>query len=174
MLRESGLDALPVYLNYGQRNHAREWGALEASCKANRFSNPVNFEFPSFGKIIKSGLTDPSLRVAEDAFTPNRNLLFIVLGAAVAKSRGIRSIVIGLLAEPTTIFPDQTDTFLRAAELALIESLGSQIQIHCPLRDMAKQDVVAFARRRGISNYYSCHSGSEIPCGHCIACLEYT
>jgi 7-cyano-7-deazaguanine synthase len=174
LLRDEGLNVLPVYVNYGQRNYVREWGALEAACAFNNFPEPIHFEFPSFGSIIKSGLTDPSLRVNEDAFTPTRNLLFLVLGAAAASSKGIANIVVGLLAEPTTIFPDQTDKFLRATELVLTESLGVRMHIHCPLRDMTKQDVVRLARSRGITDFYSCHSGTETPCGKCIACLEYT
>jgi 7-cyano-7-deazaguanine synthase len=173
LLREQGLEALPVFVNYGQRNERKEWNALVSSCGANKFSDPVYFEFSSFGKIVRSGLTDASLRVLEDAFTPNRNLLFLTLGSAVAKTKGVQNVVVGLLSEPTTIFPDQTDVFLRTAETAISESLGSQIRIHCPLRDMTKKDVVLYARKHRISNYYSCHSGSDEPCGRCIACLEY-
>jgi 7-cyano-7-deazaguanine synthase len=174
LLREGGIDALPVYVNYGQRNHMREWAALSAACAFNRFPKPVSFEFPSFGAIIKSGLTDATLRVNEDAFTPTRNLLFLVLAGAVARSRGVQNIVVGFLSERTAIFADQTDRFLKATELALSESLGSRIEIHCPLRDMTKQDVLGLARARGLSDFYSCHSGTEVPCGKCVACLEYT
>jgi 7-cyano-7-deazaguanine synthase len=173
LLRESNLAALPVYVNYGHRGHEREWNALTTACKLNHFPSPVRFDFSSFGRIIKSGLTDRKLRVNEDAFTPTRNLLFLVLGAAVASSKGVRNIVIGLLAERTTIFPDQTDRFLRAAEAALSESLGSQIEIHCPLRDLTKKDVLTLASAKGLSNFYYCHSGTKVPCGKCIACLEY-
>jgi 7-cyano-7-deazaguanine synthase len=174
LLRERGVSALPVYLNYGQRNHAREWGALAAACAFNRFPEPIQFEFPSFGSIIKSGLTDRNLRVYEDAFTPTRNLLFLVLGAAIAHSKGVRNIVLGLLAERTTIFPDQSDRFLDAAAHALTESLGVPVHVHCPLRDLTKQDVLKLARSKGISDFYYCHSGTEEPCGKCIACLEYS
>jgi 7-cyano-7-deazaguanine synthase len=174
LLRERGVSALPVYINYGQRNHEREWGALSGACASYRFPKPVRFDFSSFGTIIKSGLTNATLRVNDDAFTPTRNLLFLVLGGAVASSKGIRNIVVGFLSERTAIFPDQTDRFLRATEVALAESLGTQIEIHCPLRDMTKQDVLRLARARGISEFYSCHSGTEVPCGKCIACLEYT
>ncbi len=174
LLRERGVSALPVYINYGQRNHEREWGALSGACALYRFPKPVRFDFSSFGAIIRSGLTDATLGVNDDAFTPTRNLLFLVLGGAVACSKGIRNIVIGFLSERTAIFPDQTDRFLRATEVALTESLRAQIEIHCPLRDLTKQDVLRLARARGISDFYSCHSGTEVPCGKCIACLEYT
>jgi 7-cyano-7-deazaguanine synthase len=174
LLRESNIRALPIYINYGQRNHEREWGALSAACAFHRFAEPVYFDFSCFGQIIRSGLTDATLRVNEDAFTPTRNLLFLVLGGAVAYSKGVRNIVLGFLSERTAIFPDQTDRFIRTAEVALTESLGVQIAVHCPLRDMTKQDVVKLAREKGISSFYSCHSGTEEPCGKCIACLEYT
>jgi|SRR5579859_2050757 len=174
LLRERGVSALPVYINYGQRNHDREWGALSAACEFNRFPTPVKFDFPSFGTVIRSGLTDATLRVNEDAFTPTRNLLFLVLGGAVACSKGVRNIVLGFLTERTAIFPDQTDSFLKVAQVALTESLGREMEIHCPLRDMTKQDVLQLARDRCISDFYSCHSGTDVPCGKCIACLEYT
>lgn len=174
LLRESGITALPVYVNYGQINLEREWGALSAACSFHHFPQPVRFDFPSFGGIIKSGLTDAKMRVNEDAFTPTRNLLFLVLGGAVASAKGVRNIVVGLLSERTAIFPDQTDRFLKAAENALAEALGMQIEVHCPLRDMTKQDVLTLARARRISDFYSCHSGTEVPCGKCIACLEYS
>src|SRR5580700_7922933 len=139
LLRESNIRALPIYINYGQRNHEREWGALSAACAFHRFPKPVYFDFSCFGQIIKSGLTDPTLRVNEDAFTPTRNLLFLVVGAAVAYSKGVGNIVLGFLSERTAIFPDQTDQFLRTTEAALTESLGVQIEVHCPLRDMTKR-----------------------------------
>ena len=173
LLRERGLDALPVFVNYGQRNFPREWGALVAACENGRFAKPIKFEIPAFGEVIRSGLTDPTLRVNEDAFTPNRNLLFLLLGASVAYSRGIPNIALGLLAERTAIFPDQSDQFLNTAQQALQESLGSKLGIHAPLRDLTKRDVVEIARQRKIANFYSCHAGTEVPCGKCIACLEY-
>lgn len=175
LLRERGLSALPLYVNYGQRNLDREWGSLSALCVSHGFPQPVRFDFPSFGAIIKTGLTDKTLRVNEDAFTPTRNLLFLVLAGAVASSRGgVRNIVIGLLSERTALFPDQSDRFLKLTESVLTEALGAQIKIHCPLRDLTKQDVLRLASARGISDFYSCHSGGDRPCGKCIACLEYT
>jgi 7-cyano-7-deazaguanine synthase len=172
LLREQGINALPVYVNYGQRGHAREWDALLTSCGANQFHAPVRFDFPSFGAVIRTGLTDDRLRIHEDAFTPTRNLLFLVLAASVAASKGVANIVIGLLAERTAIFPDQSDRFLKAAENAISEGLGISMRVHCPLRDMTKKDVVALAAKKGVSGY-SCHAGTDPPCGKCIACLEY-
>jgi 7-cyano-7-deazaguanine synthase len=35
-----------------------------------------------------------------------------------------------------------------------------------------KGDILKLAKIRGISNTYSCHSGTKEPCGICISCLE--
>jgi 7-cyano-7-deazaguanine synthase len=91
----------------------------------------------------------------------------------VAYAKGIPNIAVGLLAERTAIFPDQSDQFLNIAEEALKASLGAKIGIHAPLRDFTKKDVVEIAYQRKIANFYSCHAGTEVPCGKCIACLEY-
>lgn len=173
LLRQQGIKTLPVFINYGQRNLKYEFGALQANLKAAQFPNPAVVNISGFGRTIRTGLTDTKLRVLEDAFTPNRNLLFLAIGASVAFSRGVSSVVLGFLSEKTAIFPDQTEDFLRAAETVLKESLGAEMRIVCPLRDMVKADVVRLAKTLRIKGSYSCHSGTARPCGKCIACLEY-
>jgi 7-cyano-7-deazaguanine synthase len=173
LLRKQGIRALPVFVNYGQRNLKKEFASLAANLKAAKFPRPVVVNVSGFGKVIKTGLTDRRKRVLEDAFTPNRNLLFLLLAASVAFSRGISFIVLGFLSEKTAIFPDQSDRFLSAARDAIRESLGAELTIVCPLREMAKSDVVRLSKTLGIVRAYSCHSGTAKPCGKCIACLEY-
>jgi 7-cyano-7-deazaguanine synthase len=173
LLREHNLRVLPTFVNYGQRGYERELAALSSICKRDGFPAPIEFDVPGFGAVIRSGLTDSGMHVYDDAFTPNRNLFFLILGSALAYSKGVRNLVIGLLAERTTIFPDQTDKFIRASEIAITTSLGATVSVHCPLREFTKSDVVAFAKNRGIEGSYSCHAGEAEPCGRCIACLEY-
>jgi len=173
LIKKSGLSALPIFVDYGQINKRLEFGALSDAASIHGFPAPIAVDVSGFGKVIRTGLTDPGKRVNEDAFTPNRNLLFVTIGSAVAFSRGINNVVLGLLSEQTAIFPDQTDSFLTLANSAISESLGHSTRIICPLRDYEKADVVRLAGELGIRRYYSCHSGTEVPCGKCIACLEY-
>lgn len=173
LLKRQNIRTLPVFINYGQKNLERELGSLLKNVTKHRFPKPVIIDLPGFGKVIQTGLTDPDKRVLEDAFTPNRNLLFLTLAASVAFTKCASSLVLGFLSETTAIFPDQSDRFLRAAENAISESLGVSMRIVCPLRDMVKADVVRISRELGIEHSYSCHSGTPEPCGKCIACLEY-
>jgi len=174
LLRQQNINALPVFINYGQKNHDREFGSLVENARISGLHQPLIVDVSGFGRVVRTGLTDPKKRVLEDAFTPNRNLILLTLAASVAFGKGASSVVLGFLSEATAIFPDQTDRFLRAAEDAISESLGVSITIVCPLRDMTKSDVVRLSKALGIEQSYSCHDGGAEPCGKCIACLEYT
>ena len=126
-----------------------------------------------FGDAIRTGLTDPERAVFEEAFTPGRNLLFLTLACSLAHTKGARTIVMGLCPRRQQSFPDQSERFLRAAERALSEAIGRDLSVVCPLREFSKADVVRLAADLGISRDHSCHAGTEVPCGKCIACLEY-
>lgn len=172
LLQREGLRALPLFIDYGQRNLDFEWSSLEANCRDHQFVSPVRMNLSGFGGVIRTGLTSVHKDVCTDAFTPNRNLLFLTAAGALAFDRGCNKIALGFLSSDTVIFPDQTETFLSLAKKTISESLGVDYTIHTPLRDLRKRDVVRLAKELGVVRYYSCHSGGE-PCGHCIACLEY-
>lgn len=168
-----GLSPLALFINYGQLNHDRELEALRHNCRKFGLPDPIELDFSDFGKRLATGLTSEDKDIVNDAFTPCRNLLFVVGAAAIANQRGINKIVLGLLSVETIIFPDQTDTFVSAAQNAISEALGVSMQIILPLREYKKQDVVVLAKALGVSTYYSCHAGTDPPCGECIACREY-
>ncbi|PBB22841.1 7-cyano-7-deazaguanine synthase [Mesorhizobium sp. WSM4308] len=173
LLKQNGLEPLPLFIDYGQINAEREFQSLNKACRDLHLGLPVRLDFSSFGRHVKSGLTDRSLHISRDAFTPCRNLFFIVSAAAIASSRGINKIVLGLLSEETMIFPDQSDRFLNAASAAIEGALGVRMEILTPLRDYRKSDVLRLASQLGVKSYYSCHAGTVPPCGECIACKEY-
>src|SRR5713226_8639642 len=91
LLRRQNIRPLPVFVNYGQKNLDKELGSLIRNTQEQNFGRPVIVDVAGFGKTIRTGLSDPNKKVFEDAFTPNRNLLFLVLGASVAFSKGASS-----------------------------------------------------------------------------------
>ncbi len=145
LVAESKIQQLPLFLNYGQIFYKREYEACLSAFK-------------------NLGLPRP---------TPNRNLMFLVCGTAFAHSVGAVAVAIGLLNEQAHLFPDQTKEFLRGAESLLSKSIGHEIHIVAPLMGFNKAEVVALARDKGITKWYSCHSGKKRPCGRCISCQEY-
>lgn len=172
LFQRQGFKALPVFINYGQRNLDYELDSLIENCQLHQFHPPEIFDFSSFGRNVETGLTSTRKHVVDDAFTPNRNLLFLTIAAGVAYNRGCTSVALGFLTQDSAIFPDQTDVFLEQSQKLLSVSLGVKMRILCPLRDFSKSDVVALAQELGVHRHYSCHVGGE-PCGMCIACMEY-
>lgn len=170
---EQNMSVFPLFIDYGQRSAEREWSACCAVHEKLKSSGPVRMNLSGFGGIIKTGLTSESLDVCQDAFTPNRNLLFLVVAAAYAYQLGISNIAIGLLSERFSLFPDQREDFILNAEETIRLAIGKRIYIKTPLFDFSKADVVRLAVQKGIADTYSCHVGESQACGKCISCLEF-
>lgn len=173
MAKEEGVVSHPLFIDYGQRARMREWDACQLVHIRLELPTPTRMDISGFGKVIVSGLTSDQLDVKADAFTPGRNLMFLLMGSAYAHQVGATSVAIGLLSEKFSLFPDQRAIFIRQAESAISTALGATIKVVTPLAEFSKSDVVALAQAKGITNTYSCHTGGLSPCGQCISCLEF-
>jgi 7-cyano-7-deazaguanine synthase len=173
LCREAGVTAFPLFIDYGQRAAAVELAACKAVSAQLSLPSPTYMDLRGFGKIIESGLTSVDKDVRLDAFTPCRNLLFLVCAASFAFQKNASFVSIGVLSEEFSLFPDQRQDFLMASEAAITSALGRSIRIVAPLSEFSKADVVALAKEKGIIGTYSCHTGKDLPCGQCISCLEF-
>lgn len=173
MALEEGVEQFPLFVDYGQRARDKEFAACAEAMRRIGLPPPKVADLPGFGKLVPSGLTNEKLHILDDAFTPGRNMLFLLLGAAYAVTVKADTVAIGLLHEDSSLFPDQTALFLVEAERMLSLCLGQKVSVIAPLASFHKVDVVALAKLKGISGTYSCHSGAEEPCGDCIACNEF-
>lgn len=173
LAQEEGLRQHPLFIDYGQRSRERELAACRGVMAALALPEPEVANLSGYGALIRSGLTDRSLRIIEDAFTPGRNMLFLLTAAAHAYQVGADAVSIGLLHEDTSLFPDQTSAFLKEAEIMIGRCMGRDIRILAPLAAFHKIDVVHLALEKGIVGTYSCHMGGEEACGACIACNEF-
>lgn len=172
MAREEGITVYPLFIDYGQRAAAREWSVCRYVHERLGLPVPLRMDVSGFGRVILSGLTSKDKDIKDEAFTPGRNLLFLLLGSAYAFQIGAQAVAIGLLCERFSLFPDQRTEFIERAERAIESALGRCIKVVVPLFDFSKTDVLVLAQSKGISGTYSCHAGSEHPCGSCISCLE--
>jgi 7-cyano-7-deazaguanine synthase len=170
---EQNIPVFPLFVDYGQRSVEMEWKACCDVHKTINTSKPVRMDISGFGKVILSGLTSESLDIRKNAFTPCRNLLFLVVGASYAYQLGVDSVAIGLLSEQFSLFPDQREEFIHQAENTITAALGKKIKIMTPLSEFSKDDVVKLAHKKGLTNTYSCHAGGLLACGKCISCLEF-
>lgn len=173
LAQEEGVRQYPLFIDYGQRSRDRELAACRRAMADLNLPEPTVADLAGFGVLIRSGLTDPKLHIIEDAFTPGRNMLFLLTAAAHAYQVNADAVSIGLLNEDTSLFPDQTSAFLYDAERMIARCMGRVIRVLAPLATFHKPDVVALAHEKGIQNTYSCHMGGAEACGMCIACNEF-
>lgn len=173
MAKEDGIQNFPLFIDYGQRAARKEWETCKLVHDALGLPAPKRMDLSGYGKVIASGLTREELDIKADAFTPGRNLMFLLMGSAYAYQQGASSVAIGLLAEEFSLFPDQKPQFVTQAESTISAAMGRQIKVLTPLVDFGKADVVRLAQAKGITGTYSCHTGNSEPCGRCIACLEF-
>lgn len=173
LAKEEGIQQHPLFVDYGQISKDRELAACRRAMSSLGLDGPTVADLSGFGQLIRSGLTDPSMAIVDDAFTPGRNMLFLLVGAAHAYKVGANAVSVGLLHEDTALFPDQTSAFLTQAEAMLSACMGRGIRILAPLASFHKVDVVRLAKEKGIDGTYSCHAGGQEPCGVCIACREF-
>lgn len=173
MAKDDRINHYPLFIDYGQRAAQKEWETCKTVHRTLGLPEPIKMDLSGFGRVIASGLTCEHLHVKDNAFTPGRNLMFLLMGSAYAYQLGVSSVAIGLLAEEFSLFPDQKPVFLAQAEAAISAALGRQIKVLTPLIEFGKSDVVRLSLAKGVAGTYSCHTGNPEPCGRCIACLEF-
>lgn len=173
LTKEEGLTQFPLFIDYGQLGRERELLACKSNFHQHGLPEPQVASLSGYGNLLPSGLTDSNKHVFKDAFLPCRNLMFLTVGAAYAFQRGVSAVGIGLLDEAFSLFPDQTKAFLSDAEALLARTLGKTIKVITPLMTFSKADVLKIAKAKGVTKTYSCHAGTESPCGICVACREY-
>ncbi len=170
---QQGCEIYPLFIDYGQKAREQERAAIDRTYALLDIPVPKIMNISGMSEVVSSGLTCDEKDTFEEAFLPNRNLLFLTFAASYAYEVGSSVIGIGLLHDQMAVFPDQTTDFITQAQTVLTTSLGAPLEILAPLKHMNKGDVLKLAKKLGVSDVYSCHEGKETPCGRCIACLEY-
>lgn len=174
IIEKNGESLFPLFIDYGQLAAEREWTACQTLFKLCNLPKPTRMDIPGYGKLIRSGITDRNKDISKDAFLPGRNLLFLLIGSAYAFSLNQDKVAIGLLSEKTHIFGDQTEEFVVNTNFAINSALSKNMLLLTPLINFTKSDMLKLAKHYGIplDRTYSCHSGNEKYCGHCISCTE--
>ena len=172
LAHEEGIDIFPLFVRYGQLAARKEWEACQKIHIRHGLPEVTHMDLSGFGEIIARGLTDKDWRPGENAFVPGRNLLLTLVGAVYASRVRANSVALGLIRPGEHPFPDQTKEFIAQCELAIKAAIGKPIVVITPLIQFSKRDVIQLAHQRGVEGTYSCYSGTDVPCGTCMSCVD--
>jgi 7-cyano-7-deazaguanine synthase len=113
-------------------------------------------------------------------WVPNRNAVFVNIGAAFAESMSCDALILGLNKEEAERYPDNSRFFLERANALLEYSTMNKPKILSYSLDKYKKDIFPLllnqASSIGIENIkeyiWSCYDSYEKMCGKCESCLR--
>lgn len=183
--RSEGFDCHCLSVDYGQR-HAAELAAAArvAAALGAAAHRIVHLDIGQFGG---SALTDRSIAVPVDGvkpgipvtYVPARNTIMLALALGWAEILGAQDIFVGVNAVDYSGYPDCRpefiQTFERMANLATKAGVeGHRLQIHAPLIDLSKADIIRRGMMLGIDYALtiSCYQANAAghACGVCDSC----
>jgi 7-cyano-7-deazaguanine synthase len=171
-----------VSFDYGQR-HRVELKSAEKIARLVRVKNSV-IVIREFESIKNSALLDAKAAVSKKhklnkklpaTFVPGRNILFLTAAAALAYTKKISNLVIGVSQVDYSGYPDCRGGFIKSMEKSLSLGMDYTVKIHTPLISLDKKGTVLLAKKLGalemMKYTHTCYEGQNPPCGKCPACL---
>ncbi len=184
--REGELE-LALTFDYGQRAAVREAEYAARVCEALGVAHRV-LKLEWLAEITTTALVDTSRSLpelgdeeldseaahesAKQVWVPNRNGVFVNIGASFAEAHGCEAVVVGFDAEEAATFPDNSREYVEAATRALRYSTLSGVRVHAPLVGMSKPEIARLGLEIGapLEWSWSCYTGGEKPCLRCESC----
>ncbi len=111
-------------------------------------------------------------RDVNDLWVPNRNGIFVAIGAAFAEARGATAVIAGFNAEEAADFPDNSPFFIAAANRSLFYSTQTSVQVVSYTAALDKTTIARRAAAVGVplELIYPCYGDGPAPCGDCLSC----
>ena len=168
---------------YGQRHALEVEVAKEVAAHFGVTDHKI-IQMDWYNQITTNSLLDASLDISKEAgeCCPNtvvdgRNMMFLLVAAIYAKSRGIHDIITGVCDTDFSGYPDCRDVFVKACNVALDLAMDTRFRILTPLMELTKAQVWELADRLGVLEYVSehtltCYRGvMGKGCGTCPSCI---
>ncbi len=182
LAKRDGYGIIAVHFNYGQRTERKELECFRLLAEDLEAVERYEIDLPFFSQIGASALTDPSIEVPTEGiepgvpvtYVPFRNGIFLSIAAAIAEKHGAEAIVIGVVEEDSSGYPDCRESYIEAMERAI--DLGTReetkIAIRMPLVHRRKSEIVSLALELGVDlgHTWSCYRDEEAACGVCDSC----
>ncbi|WP_018879724.1 MULTISPECIES: 7-cyano-7-deazaguanine synthase [unclassified Thioalkalivibrio] len=154
-----------VWVDYGQRNAAREWAAVEHLAGVYG-ATPVALDLQS----LRAAFTRRNDWVGHVPL-PQRNLLVLALAVNLAEHHGAGRILLALNREDQGHGPGSQPGFVEQVS-ALAGTLIPRLQVEAPLIEQSKAEIIATTDPLGIDwrRTWSCLLAQSRHCGRCPQC----
>ena len=174
-------NVLLVHFRYGCKAQKPEVMAIpkiaeRLGCK-HKFMELAYTEMTGGSPILQSEDTiSESIEGAEYAheWVPARNFLFMAYTVAFAEANNYGHIYLGTNLEEGGAYPDNEEQFIRDVNACLYGAVqnGVKIEIHTPLGNLMKREIVEFGTKYNAPFVlsWSCYSDGDSHCGHCGPC----
>lgn len=186
-LKEGGVK-LALTFDYGQRAARKEIEAARAmSAKAGVRHETVDLPFFKVwggSSLVDTQKTLPlgqdvsiddlrtSQKTAQSVWVPNRNGVFLNIGAGFAESIGAKWVIPGFNKEEATTFPDNSGAFLQQMTRSLSYSTANAVEVRCFTTELTKPEIVKLGIEIGVDFglMWPCYQSGERWCGLCESC----
>lgn len=186
--RSQGFDCYALSFDYGQRHrHELEAANRVAHALGAREHRTCPLDLRVFGgSALTSEIAVPKDRDESQmstgipiTYVPARNTIFLSVALGWAEVLGAHDLFLGVNAVDYSGYPDCRPAFISAFEtLANLATKvgveGTRFQIHTPLIDLTKAQIIQLGLSLGIDYglTHSCYDpdASGRPCGHCDSC----
>ncbi len=184
--RAKGFDCHALTVKYGQLHQVElDAAARVATALGAKEHRVVEVDLAS---LARSALTTSAIAVPKDrdlaeigapgdvpvTYVPARNTVLLSLALAWAESIGARDLFLGVNVLDASGYPDCRPEFVAAFQaLAQVATRGGGFQIHAPLIELTKAQIIELGRSLGVDYAitHSCYDPiGERACGRCDAC----
>jgi len=173
---------LVLFFDYGQRALERERNAVMGA--VNYYDLPFQeVETRWLGRLAPEGMrqsppaTDeseaqPALDTLDAVWVPNRNGVFLNIGAAYAESYDCDYVVTGFNREEAAEFPDNSAEYVSRVNVSLEMSTRNHVTVASFIQGLDKREILEMGHKLGapLSVIWSCYHSGELMCGRCASC----
>lgn len=181
-----------ITFNYGQKAATREIERARSLCELYRLNHDVVdlsfFKlFSQQSSLVNLQSTIPqsahvdiasletSFKTAASVWVPNRNGIFLNIGAGFAEGVGAQYIIPGFNAEEAATFPDNTKQYANSLNQTFFYSTQNHVEVLCYTQDMDKTQIVQTGVDLGLNfqMLWPCYHGESEWCGECESCQRF-
>lgn len=178
--------ALALTFDYGQKAARMEIEASKAICEIYGVSYKV-IELPWLAQVTSTALVNREAEIptppdedvgrqnfARAVWVPNRNGVFVAIGASIAEGLECELVVGGFNREEAETFPDNSPEFIEAANKGLYHSTLNHVKVTSFVTNLNKSEIVSLGIELQVplEHIWCCYEGGKKMCGRCESCCR--